>query len=305
MYNSIFSFDSVLNGFILDRKSKSRSPKTIKFYLDNIELFVRWMKEQKIDFSNIENITTFHLRSYFIFLGQRRNQSGIHCSFRAIRALLFFYEEEFEPENWKNPIKKIKLSTGQPDVLDGIPLEHVKILIDNCSGIFQLRNEAMFSCLLDTGCRIGEFLKLNLEDIDLVTGNIFIKKENNKNKKSRFVFLGKDSRRKLRRYLRTRPDIKPNSHLWNNVNGNRLQYEGFRKIVIENCDASNLPHYTAHDFRRCCALTLYRNGVSIVDISNILGHRDIKVTQRYLKIDVMDLMKSHSLNNPIDTMRLR
>ncbi len=299
----IYSFNDICKSFITDRKMKQRSKRTIEFYHYNFDNFQKWLKTEKISQTNIELITTQQLKKYFIHLSETRTSGGTHAPYRAIRALLYFYEEEFEPDNWKNPIKKIKIENPKPEILDGIPIEHVKILIENTSGTFKLRDSALFSCLVDSGCRITEFLLLNIEDVDLISGRVFIKRENSKTKKSRVVFFGKDSRKYLRKYLKTRENLEPDSPLWINIVNSRLQYYGFMKIIKRNCDINNIPYCSPHDFRRCFAITLYRNGASVLDISNLLGHRSLEVTQRYLKIDEKDLLKSHISNNPIDNLR--
>ena len=303
MYVLTYSFGDVCKGFMLDRKTKQRSKSTLEFYKYNFEIFQKWLKNENISQTNIESITTQDLRRFFIFLNKTRNPSGTHANYRSIRALFYFYESEFEPDNWKNPIKKVKIENPKPEILDGIPINHVKLLIENTSGTFQLRDSALFSCLVDSGCRITEFLLLNVEDVDLTSGRVFIKRENSKTKKSRVVFFGKDSRKYLRRYLKTREDLKPDSPLWINIVGSRLLYEGFRKILKRNCEMNNIPYCSPHDFRRCFAITLYRNGASVLDICNLLGHRSLEVTQRYLKVDEKDLLKSHVSNNPIDNIR--
>ena len=303
MYILTNSFNDVYRSLILDRKTKQRSKSTLDYYKYNIELFQKWLETENISLDNFELITAQQLRMFFIHLSETRISGGTHASYRVIRALFYFYEEEFEPDNWKNPIKKVKIEKPNPEILDGIPIENVKKLIENTSGTFKLRDSALFSCLVDSGCRITEFLLLNIEDVDLISGRVFIKRENSKTKKSRVVFFGRDSRKYLRRYLKTRENLEPDSPLWINIVDSRLQYYGFMKIIKRNCEMNNIPYYSAHNFRRCFAITLYRNGASVLDISNLLGHRSLEVTQRYLKVDENDLLKSHISNNPIDNLR--
>ena len=41
------------------------------------------------------------------------NPGGHHAHYRALRALLYFFEDEAEPEDWNNPIKKSPKSTAR------------------------------------------------------------------------------------------------------------------------------------------------------------------------------------------------
>ena len=72
---------------------------------------------------------------------------------------------------------------------------------DNFTGV---RDRALLLCLLDTGARAREFLALNLDDVDFVSGAIDIRK--GKGGKSWMVFVGKKSRKALRAYIRLRSD---------------------------------------------------------------------------------------------------
>jgi integrase len=69
------------------------------------------------------------------------------------------------------------------------------------------RDAAILLCLLDTGARANEFLSINLEDINQARGDILIRQ--GKGHKPRTVYVGKQSKRALRRYLKHRQDDYP------------------------------------------------------------------------------------------------
>ncbi len=77
--------------------------------------------------------------------------------------------------------------------------------------------------LLDTGARAQEFLNLNLDDVDLATGSILIRK--GKGGKPRMAFLGRKSIRAARAYIRLRRDTNP--ALWVSIRGDRITYAAF------------------------------------------------------------------------------
>jgi integrase/recombinase XerD len=70
------------------------------------------------------------------------------------------------------------------------------------------RDTALIVLLLDTGIRSGEAGRLNIKDVDLDTGEIFIVPygSSQRKTKSRVISLGKVTRRLLWRYLSTRPE---------------------------------------------------------------------------------------------------
>jgi site-specific recombinase XerD len=66
------------------------------------------------------------------------------------------------------------------------------------------RDATILLCLLDTGARANEFLSVNLDDINQARGDILIRQ--GKGRKTRTVYIGKLSKRALRRYLNQRKD---------------------------------------------------------------------------------------------------
>jgi integrase len=67
-----------------------------------------------------------------------------------------------------------------------------------------IRDKALILVLLDTGARVSEICNANVEDVDLETGRLLIRKC--KNNKIRVCFLGKTARKALSRYLFRRED---------------------------------------------------------------------------------------------------
>lgn len=72
------------------------------------------------------------------------------------------------------------------------------------------RDAAILLCLLDTGARANEFLDINLDDVNQARGDILIRQ--GKGRKPRTVYIGKQSKRALRRYLNNRRDA--SAALW-------------------------------------------------------------------------------------------
>ena len=63
----------------------------------------------------------------------------------------------------KSPMKRIHKVKTAIIVKDTISDEKVEILRDNCNN---LRDRAMIDFLLSTGIRVGELVRLNIDDID-------------------------------------------------------------------------------------------------------------------------------------------
>lgn len=81
---------------------------------------------------------------------------------------------------------------------------------------------AILLTLADTGLRASEFVDLDLQDIDLITGQISVR--HGKGGKPRIVFAGRKCRQMIRRYLKSRDKLTINSPLWPTIEGERISY---------------------------------------------------------------------------------
>ena len=173
-------------------------------------------------------------------------------------------------------------------------------MLDICpkNTITGLRDKAMMFFLLDTGVRASELLAINIEDINIVTGEILIRQ--GKGRKPRYVFIGLKTRKAVRNYLKFRKDLLP--ALWVSLEGERLSYWGLKFVMRSRANQANVNTPSLHSFRRWFALTCLRAGANVYSIQELMGHTDLQVLKRYLKQTNQDLMKAHQRANPIDSL---
>jgi len=153
-------------------------------------------------------------------------------------------------------------------------------------------------CLLDTGARANEFLSINLEDINQARVDILIRQ--GKGHKPRTVYIGKQSKRAVRRYLNHRKDDCP--ALWvthPRFGSNRLSYDGLREILTRRAGDACVNGSSPHDFRRAFALAMLRNSIDIFTLAKLMGHEGISVLQRYLKQTNLDTENAHHRAGPV------
>jgi Site-specific recombinase XerD len=143
-----------MDGFILDRKTMQVSKNTINFYQVEFKRFTAFC--DGLGIVALQDLTASMLRSYLIHLEETgRNPGGINAGYRAIKTLFIWYEEEVEPVDWKNPIRKIKTPRLDVQPITPVGLGDVEKLIGICNddSILSMRDKAIFLFLLDTGLR--------------------------------------------------------------------------------------------------------------------------------------------------------
>jgi len=289
---------NVVNEFIVDRKTRGLSPRTVQYYNDELRYFSDYM--DLIGVEKFNEITTGLIRQYLLNLGNSRNKGGVHASYRAIRALFRWYELEYEPDDWKNPITRVQISNPPIAPLPGISIDNVRLLLDNCHGLTEKRDKAFMLFLIDTGIRASELISLSIRDVNFISGSVAI--HHGKGGKSRTVFLAKGSRKALIQYLKTRADLQEDQPLFPNYKGDRYTLSGLRAIIRRISKIAGIPEPGLHDFRRAFALAMVRNGSDLLTVSRLLGHSSLVVTQRYLAINDTDLHEVHRKTSPADNL---
>jgi len=171
-------------------------------------------------------------------------------------------------------------------------------LVAECKTGLAERDKAILLSLVDTGCRASEFLSVNIGDLDFVNGEIRIL--HGKGDKYRTVYLGRNSRRAVRRYLKTRKELSSHSPLWITNDGCRLTFSGLRQIIRRRAWDAQIDSPGIHDFRRCFAIEFLRNDGDIFTLQKILGHSSLEMVKRYLAIAKTDCEIAHRKASPVD-----
>lgn len=289
-----------LEAFLIDRRSQNLSKYTLKYYRVNLDTFSRYCEGQAV--KTMEQITPEVLRRFLLWLEETgHNAGGVHGYYRAVRAFLLWYEKENEPENWRNPIRKVKAPKVGKGILEPVSLETVSAMLETCGGDFYgMRDKALIMFLLDTGARASEVGSIELKDVNAITGEVIIR--HGKGNKERKVYLGSKSRKTLRSYLRTRTDTNPS--LFVGRTRERLSYDGVKQAIERRGKLANVEPPTPHAFRRAFAINCLRAGMNIYTLKELMGHEDLQILQRYLKVTEIDTENAHRLFAPVDNLQI-
>lgn len=150
--------------------------------------------------------------------------------------------------------------------------------------------------LYSGGLRLSELLDLELKDINWDRGQIFIR--GGKGKKDRVVMLSSILSSVLQAYFHT---YKPAIYLFESTKpGQKYSTSSVQKVVrrakkIANINAKVTPHTLRHSF----ATHLHDEGISIVHIQALLGHKQLKTTMIYTHISTNDTTR---ITSPLDRL---
>jgi site-specific recombinase XerD len=287
-----------INAFLIDRKAQSLSKTTLYFYHMKMLLLKKFTRQEHI--TTIAELTPDALRRYLLWLEETdHNPGGVNACYRVLKTFLLWYEDEYEPEGWKNPIRKIKAPKLSKEALAPIELEEVTAMVEACPDDYLgIRDKALILLLLDTGARASEVCSMDRTDFDDAHGNILIR--HGKGGKTRTVYLGKRARKALRTHLRSRNDQEP--ALLANHERERLSYHALEQAIERAARRANVKRATPHMFRRAFALNCLRAGMDVYSLKELMGHEDLQVLERYLKLTKGDVEAAHRQFAPVDRM---
>jgi integrase/recombinase XerC len=280
--------------FLTGRKVQDLAAGTLRFYRIKLALLLAFCDAQAI--IKIDQITPDTLRSFLLWLETTgHNAGGRQAAFRTVKAYLRWWENENEPDGWKNPIRKVKPPKQSTEPLGPVPVADIRKLVDTCRRSWHdERDKAILLTLLDTGVRANELLSLNITDLALTGGAFDVRK--GKGNKRRVVFFGHDTKRALRAWLKRRGG-EPGA-LFVTKSGGRLGYDGLRGILTRHAELARIPVPSLHDFRRAFTLAQLQAGVDVLSISCMLGHTTILLVARYAKQTSQELHEKYK--SPVD-----
>jgi integrase len=133
----------------------------------------------------------------------------------------------------------------------------------------------LMPCLIDTGTRTSEMLKLPWQDVDFETGLITIWQ--NKTARPRSIPMTKRVKEILSRRKKTNPDQPWSFTLW--------QVDKIWKWIRNELGLQEDRSFRCYCTRHTCATRLVAAGVDIYTVMKWLGHSTVKMTERYAHLD--------------------
>jgi site-specific recombinase XerD len=171
-----------------------------------------------------------------------------------------------------------------------LPAGRVQLLLDSCDrgDPVQARDYAILMLVARLGLRSIEVARLQLSDVDWRGGRIIL---HGKASREDGMPLPADVGRALAEYI---ADVRPQTALRSVFLSCKAPQRGIRPDLVSDvtrraCDRAGLPRVGAHRLRHTLATEMLRHGVKLVDIGQVLRHRDLATTALYAKIDLATL----------------
>jgi len=252
--------------------------------LNTIKSYIVWLDVP------LENVTHATVSRYIDYLMRKRlGPKTIICHLNSIRQFYYYLREE-EHLAITNPVRNnhaLRMARPLPRNLTDDQVETFFKIVKGH------RDRALFMLMIRCGLRVEEVANLSLDAIDFKHRKILIK--DGKGSKDRIVYMSDDVIHALLEYLRVRPSnkvkkvflVKKGSHT-----GQPISIRGIQKRMEYYASKGKL-RISCHHLRHTMATQLLNADADLCTIQDLLGHSNVKTTQRYCKISNLKVQRDY------------
>lgn len=286
---------------------------TVKQFLDFVNIHIlknKYADSKDITINDIRTITNSNIYSYLFYLAENHYKASSRITKTEFLRNFFDYLFRIKHNIFQEPLKKIKREKKQVSNLPNyLSLEESKKLLSvyaTSTKLKDIRNNAIIYLFLNCGLRHNELRSLNITDLNLNNNTFLI---NGKGNKERTGYLNDSTKSALMEYLKVRDKFFTGSNsvaLFLNENGCRMSKCSINRLVDKAYIMAGLDpcNYGVHTLRHTCATILYKSGIDIKVIQELLGHSQVKTTEIYTHLYDKDVEKE-MLNHPLAKFKIK
>ena len=265
---------------------KAYSANTIRTYVSEMNAFLQTIKTVKAD-----TFTTQRIKDYLqhCLVTLKLTENTLHSRMNAMK---FYFEQVLGKEKLFWEIPRPKKPFILPKVLGEDEMRRLFSTVPN------LKHKAILLTAYSAGLRVSEVVNLQWKHLDRKRNQILI--EQAKGKKDRYVTFSPILQDVLDSYYR-KSEVKPQTYVFESTVPSTAYSVRSVQIIFQEArqKAGIKKEVTFHSLRHSFATHLLEKGTNIKYIKDLLGHFDIKTTERYLHVSKDRLVE---IKSPLDDL---
>ncbi len=266
--------DQALREFLDSRISSNLSPRTIEWYEDRLRPFVKSCPSLPSEPDPVENF----LASVHGSAETKRD------TFNALRT---FFRFICKRHKIPNPMEAVNPPRRPKTLMPTLESSELMRLLDSAQN---LRDRAILTLITDNGVRAGEVCSLLKHNIKQETAIVYGKTG------WREVPISDETRWLLLQVAAKSPD----EHVFHGHKGPITRF-GIYRIVREHMEKAGItgPKLGPHRLRHAFGKNFLVEGGDLRSLQEIMGHTDMKTTQKYATLNLTDIIKKHRKFSPL------
>lgn len=265
---------NLLPKFVESLKSKGRSPATVLAYRSDLEQMVDFVVKKgralpdQVDSGDLDTFRD-------TLLGDKYTPKSVSRKLNAVKTFFrWMIAENIISNDPSSSVAHPKIDSSLPKFLSQLEYRALRDVVRS-----DVRIAAIVELILQTGLRISEVAGLkiaNLKDDSLLV-------EAYATQPQRTIPLNKPAKDILDSYIKIRPTAN-SPYLFISKNGKPLAVRNIRASIARYMQRAELPNYSVNDLRTTFMVENLKNGVDIVLLSQVSGHKRLSTTERYLEL---------------------
>ncbi len=278
---------------------KKYSFHTLTAYKSDLLSFADFLTSE-YDQQDLREVNYPQVRSWIVQLvEQGLSNNSVNRKISSLKAYYRFLQKTKQLEI--SPLLKHKALKSPRKLQTPFSENEVKeaLTVVPAEGFEELRNKLMVELFYSTGIRRSELIGIQLQDLDLSTGNLKVKGKGNK---ERFIPLLPSVIATIKEYLPERNEVEngiSEGHLFLTGKGVKM-YDSLVYRTINNyfrgisSKLKKSPHILRHSF----ATHLLNQGAHLNAVKELLGHSSLAATQVYTHNSMAELNKVYKSAHP-------
>jgi site-specific recombinase XerD len=250
---------------VRELRLRNYSPRTVKSYLYGLRNYFKFKKSdfRRLDQQNIRN---------FLLHAKKKNLSAQTRNLY-LNAIKFYYHQVVKTHH-KIQIKTAKRPQSLPVILSRQEIKEVIAQTNNA------KHKLILALAYGAGLRVSEVVKLKVNDINLESSTIHLKRA--KGGQDRLTIFPDKLKTSLSKIWAQKSK---DDFVFSSQQGGRLSTRTAQKIFKASCKKAKIKKdATFHSLRHSFATHLIEDGVDIRYVQKLLGHQNIRTTQRYTRV---------------------
>lgn len=316
---SDITLEQLVNHFQLANRAEGKSPKTLSWYQQNLDLFLRFLEADGRS-TRLRDVGIEEARAFVISLQEqdvrfannpftpaRRHKLSTHSINSAARAIRAFFNWLYsEGYTTSHKLKDLRVPRVQKKIVDVLTAEEIAAIFGclNAKTATGSRDYAIVMCLLDCGLRASELVGLKLDNADLVSGSLRVVGKGNK---ERLVPLGSRAAKALMQYrevFRPEPADPLVDTFFLSLEGRVMTFNALKTMLQRLGRRAGVRRLHAHLLRHTFATMYLVNGGDVFSLQRILGHTTLAMVNNYVHLAGAQVALRHRAFSPVDNMSI-
>jgi integrase/recombinase XerC len=265
--------------------------KTIEAYRHDLGKFSEFAVKEMGESWKWGDVDQYTIKAYLQSLADRGNAAVSRG--RKLATLKSFFKYLTSQGTVKtNPTATIKMPKTQQKEPSYLTEQEYKRLLrtvqKNATKYFKTRDTAIVTMFLGMGLRLSELVELDVGNINFDDGTIKVIRKGNH---ERILPANDEVMITLSRYLKTRENTTAQQSVFLSKRNQRIDSGSVWHLVKKYLEQAQIEKdkLSPHTLRHTFATMLLKQGENILTIKELLSHKNLRTTERYLHINGEDL----------------